>query len=246
MIALVAAAVGRPQSYTVRWHAETALVSVEVEGLTRDALEALTKARFATHEWAALFGIFAEYPSEPGQPPRPAAPLAGAWKVAGTRLRFEPRLPLQRGLTYRAEFWPMRLPGTLGSPLLLADPRDLPLMLRPVYSFFELPPERAASDPAKWTLELPAAGTRDALTVFFEDTLDRAAAGRLGVFSKSTEAGPGARRAGAAELAEDGRVWRFTPEQAWPRGEFRLVLAPEPVPAGAAAPAPLVRAFAVP
>lgn len=135
--------------YAIRWHPDPTMPAVEVEGIPRDALQALMKVDAATYPWTQLFVVFAEQPQEPGAPLQGMPPIAGAWKVANGKLRFEPRFPFARGVAYRADFWPSRLPGPLGAAVPMLDmlggegrPQG------PVISFFELPRDKTAPSTA--------------------------------------------------------------------------------------------------
>lgn len=73
--------------------------------------------------------------------------------------------------------------------------------------------DRAAIDPARWRIEPPRAGTRQALTVDFGEPLDRALALRL----IEVEGHEGSVRL----LAGDAR-WEFVPSAPWAAGAYRL------------------------
>lgn len=143
--------------YTIRWHPGPTLPAVEVEGIPRDALQALAKVDAVTYPWTQLFVVFAEQPQEPGAPLQGMPPIAGTWKVANGKLRFEPRSPFARGVAYRADFWPSRLPGPLGAAVPMLDmlggegrPQG------PVISFFELPKDKTA--PSTTVLQIYPSG----------------------------------------------------------------------------------------
>lgn len=142
ILLFLAGGIARAQ-YTIRWLTDPASTAVEVEGIPRDAIEALQEADASTVVWSQLLAVYAEQPVDPGSPMPGMPPLAGAWKLTKGRLRFEPRFPLMRGVAYRAEFWPSRLPGPLGSPALLLGPIG-GMQTGPVISFFELPRDKAA------------------------------------------------------------------------------------------------------
>lgn len=121
--------------------------AVEVEGIPRDAMQALEAADPATIPWGHVFAVYAEQPIELGAPLPAMPPIAGTWKVARGRLRFELKFPFARGVAYRADFWPSRLPGPLGSPSqLLGSFGGGPPQpgQGPVISFFELPRDKTA------------------------------------------------------------------------------------------------------
>lgn len=136
---------GRAQ-YTIRWINEPTTVAVEVEGITRDVLDTLEETDRTAVPWPHILAVYAEQPVDPGSPLPAMPPVSGKWSVAGTKLRFEPRFPFSRGVAYRAEFWPARLPGPLGAPSQLLGPLGLGggAAPGPVISFFELPRDKAA------------------------------------------------------------------------------------------------------
>jgi hypothetical protein len=128
--------------YTIRWINDATAPAVEVEGITRDSLAALQQGE--SPAWSHLLAVYAEQPIVPGAPLPAMPPMAGTWKVTGTRLRFEPRFPFARGVAYRAEFWPSRLPGPWGAPSQLLMPLTTGQQQGPVISFFELPLDKTA------------------------------------------------------------------------------------------------------
>lgn len=140
VVLLGAGLTGRAQ-YTIRWLNDPGAPAVEVGGIPRDALEALAAAAPEASTWHPLFPVYAEQPPLPGAPPFRPPPMAGTWKVTAGKLRFEPRFPFVPGVTYRAEFWPDRLPRPLGGDaiLRLPDPSAPAPASDPVVAFFELP-----------------------------------------------------------------------------------------------------------
>ncbi|MES2695137.1 MAG: hypothetical protein V4773_16810 [Verrucomicrobiota bacterium] len=128
--------------YTIRWVSDPAQTAVEVEGIPRDVREALEGSDPHAVVWMQLLAVYAEQPVMPGAPMPPMPPMAGSWKMAKGKLRFEPRFPFTRGVAYRAEFWPSRLPGPLGSPSQLLGVLTGEAPQGPVISFFELPRDK--------------------------------------------------------------------------------------------------------
>jgi hypothetical protein len=134
--------------YTIRWVSDPATTAVEVDGIPRDAIEALQAAEPGSVPWVQLLAVYAEQPMVPGAPMPPMPAMAGTWKIVRGKLRFEPRFPFARGVAYRAEFWPMRLPGPLGAPAQLLGPivtGGYGTPQGPVISFYELPREKGAA-----------------------------------------------------------------------------------------------------
>lgn len=147
-LTLLGVAASLRAQYTLRWVSDPASTAVEVEGIPRDALEALEAAEPGAVVWPQLLAVYAEQPMVPGAPMPAMPPVAGTWKVVRGKLRFEPRFPFARGVAYRAEFWPTRLPGPLGAPAQLLGPvvtGAFGTPQGPVISFFELPREQGVS-----------------------------------------------------------------------------------------------------
>lgn len=85
------------------------------------------------------------------------------------------------------------------------------------------PADRSPPDPARWKITAPAAGSRDALVVEFDEPMDHALALRLiGVAAK---AAVGAMLDGDVSLENDDRRWRFVPVKPWTRGAHWLTVA---------------------
>lgn len=145
--------------YTIRWVSDPTSTAVEVEGVPRDAFSALEAAEPGSVPWIQLLAVYAEQPVDPGSPLPAMPPVAGTWKLKNGKIRFEPRYPFTRGVAYRAEFWPSRLPGPLGAPAQLLGPilnRQQPGG-GPVISFYELPREK--NTPTTSVLQIyPSAG----------------------------------------------------------------------------------------
>lgn len=142
--------------YTIRWINDPTTPAVEVEGITRDTLAELSAGEPPPAGWSYVLAVYAEQPTLPGSPLPAMPPMAGTWKVVGAKLRFEPRFPFSRGVAYRAEFWPSRLPGPLGAPSQLLGAIMDGTPQGPVISFFELPRDKAA--PATSVLQIYPSG----------------------------------------------------------------------------------------
>ncbi len=89
----------------------------EVSGLDAANLRALASARWEPGRWAELFAVYVDDGAS-GRGDRP--PVLGSYRVAGDRLRFEPRFPLSPGVRYRAVFEPSRLPHAAGPVAVVA------------------------------------------------------------------------------------------------------------------------------
>ncbi|MBL9189345.1 MAG: hypothetical protein JNK23_17815 [Opitutaceae bacterium] len=103
----------------LRWLATAVPPTVEAVGVPPETLRALDAS---SADDAARGRVLAVYAEQSGSEATPT--MAGTWRIADGRLRFEPRFPPVRGVRYRAE---LRLPGAA-----------------PVISFFTLPSDTAA------------------------------------------------------------------------------------------------------
>jgi len=84
--------------------------------------------------------------------------------------------------------------------------------------------DRTPPDPSRWHLATPPAGTREPLTVTFDEPLDHALALRLVGVSAGAEGK--IRLAGVPALASQERTWRFVPAQPWGAGPHVLTVTP--------------------
>lgn len=84
--------------------------------------------------------------------------------------------------------------------------------------------DRTPPDPRRWKIVPPAAGTRDPLTVTFDEPLDHALALRL--IGVKAEARGETRLAGEPTLTGQERTWRFVPSRPWSTGPHALTVAP--------------------
>jgi len=84
------------------------------------------------------------------------------------------------------------------------------------------PDERDHVDPDRWTLTVPAAGTREPLEVHFDRPLDHGLLGRcLSVVDASGRLIPGVGRVGPEE-----RAWSLRPAEPWTPAAHRLTVDP--------------------
>jgi hypothetical protein len=84
--------------------------AVAVTGLSPADLRALARLDQAPERWHQLFAVYVEHGGDPAQQPA----MLGSYRVEKDALRFQPRFPLQRGVSYRAVLHPERLPGRAG------------------------------------------------------------------------------------------------------------------------------------
>ena len=82
------------------------------------------------------------------------------------------------------------------------------------------PADRTPPDPARWTVQAPPAGTRDPLTVRFDEPMDHALASRLLAVADAD----GAALDGEVTLADHEHRWVFVPARAWRNGPHALIV----------------------
>jgi len=101
----------------------------EVVGLSPAMLAQLSKAKWDTEQWHALFAVRVASNSAEGTD-QPA--VLGAYRIDAGVLCFEPRFPVEPGIRYRAVFEPSRLPGakanqpSISAEFLLPRPVTIP------------------------------------------------------------------------------------------------------------------------
>lgn len=81
--------------------------------------------------------------------------------------------------------------------------------------------DHASPDPQRWQFTAPKAGTREPLTILFDEPLDPA----MLVSALKVKHGGGV-VAGAVAVAPDARSWSFTPALAWSQGSHALEIDP--------------------
>ncbi|MBL9211506.1 MAG: hypothetical protein JNL92_13635 [Opitutaceae bacterium] len=104
------------------------------------------------------------------------------------------------------------------------DAAGRPLQAAFTKSFRVAEADRTPPDPSRWLLTPPPAGTREPLTVTFDEPLDHALA--LRVIAVSAGADGKIRLAGVPALTSQERTWRFVPAQPWNAGPHVLTVAP--------------------
>src|SRR5579871_4673720 len=85
--------------------------AIEVAGLQPEELKALAQLQQTPEQWQALFAVYVERSGDRKKHPA----MLGSYRVTKDALRFEPRFPLVRGVSYRVVFHPANLPGRAGS-----------------------------------------------------------------------------------------------------------------------------------
>src|SRR6185295_11656461 len=96
------------------------------------------------------------------------------------------------------------------------DAAGRPLRMAFEKKFRVVAADRTPPDPARWVVTPPAAGTRDALVVAFDEPMDQALALRL-IRVDGVE--------GEAALGENEQRWTFVPAQPWRRGSHGITVA---------------------
>lgn len=124
----------------------------------------------------------------------------------GLRANLESGAPLIEGRSYRLEVDPG-----------WRDARGVPMSGGHVKAFRAGPDDRTSPDVEAWTLQAPAAGTRQPLIVRFAEPLDRALL--ASAVQVVTEAGV---VEGEIDVRESEREWRFTPHDVWTSGRYGL------------------------
>jgi len=84
--------------------------AVAVTGLSPADLRALARLEQSLERWQQLFAVYVEHGGDRAQQPA----MLGSYRVEKDALRFQPRFPLQHGVSYRAVFHPEHLPGRAG------------------------------------------------------------------------------------------------------------------------------------
>lgn len=106
-----AVAVASQQGLTIRWikhSTDPNKLTVEVEGLNSETLEALRNAGLDQTQWAQLFAVFVDPTGRGGGDALPA--IQGRYVILPNRLQFDPQFPVQPGMTYRVEIQTEKLP----------------------------------------------------------------------------------------------------------------------------------------
>jgi len=94
----------------VRWimrNGDPSYPAVEVAGVDTASLKALKDRDVNVDGWTSFLAVRVVYAPASRQEELP--PLWGSYRIDSDIIRFEPRFPLQPGMTYRAEFDPARL-----------------------------------------------------------------------------------------------------------------------------------------
>jgi hypothetical protein len=123
-----------PAAQAVRWvpdASDTNKMVVEVSGLGEKAVAELHQLKWENPQWQRLLSVYAEQGdviADLGLPP-----MLGDYGFGPDTLRFQPRFPLEPGVTYRAVFQSANLPGKApsGAKLIAAVFRAPPRASKP-------------------------------------------------------------------------------------------------------------------
>jgi len=96
-------------AYSLRWNTNSNQTVVEVAGIPKQKLQQFSIANWQPGDWQKLLSVYAGQGDFIADMTAPA--MLGSYSVEGDLIRFEPKFPLERGVTYRAVFHPARLPG---------------------------------------------------------------------------------------------------------------------------------------
>jgi hypothetical protein len=144
------------------------------------------------------------------------------WTADGKRLTvlLDPGR-VKQGLKPREESGPVLVPGvkyTLTIDENWPDAEGNPLAKPFKRTFETTKADVVQPNPADWKITPPKAGTREPLSVEFDEPLDHGMLQRVlsVVDEKSTEI------AGRIEVDQEETRWRFTPENPWKQGDYSL------------------------
>ena len=125
---------------------------------------------------------------------------------------------IKRGLTSNEAIGP---PITEGKRYRLVidgdwpDARGVPMLNGFTKVFRGGPPDRTPPDPKLWRVTAPKAGTREPVTIDFPDAMNYALLQRM-IHVGNVK--------GDISLARNETEWRFTPQDPWKAGDYKLVI----------------------
>ena len=146
------------------------------------------------------------------------------WNPQMTRftLFFEPGR-VKEGLVPRAEMGPALVKGktyTLVIDGTWRDGENRPLVEGAKKVFRVVAADHAQPDPARWQISSPVAGTKEPLSIEFDESLDHAELGRV----LSVRDASGKELPGEISIDEHEQHWTFTPLLAWQKGRHAVVV----------------------
>lgn len=146
------------------------------------------------------------------------------WDYSGTRftLFFDPGR-IKRGLKPRELFGPALKEGQSYTLVISNKWRDArgQTLQSPLHKKFRVTaPDDKQPHPGRWKLKTPSAGTREPLTVVFDEPLDHAMLERV----LHIQTGPGGNVDGEIAIGPGETQWSFAPRQAWQPGIYELLI----------------------
>lgn len=133
---------------------------------------------------------------------------------------------IKRGLASLAEAGPALEEGrryTLVIDRQWLDGRGAPLAEEFRKPFRVVGADRDPPNPAKWRVTPPRAGTADALIVAFPEPIDYALLQHEIEVAGPASSNPGG-MPGSVNVQRGETEWRFTPQQPWVQGEYKIVI----------------------
>ncbi|HKQ73303.1 MAG TPA: Ig-like domain-containing protein [Blastocatellia bacterium] len=146
------------------------------------------------------------------------------WDTTMTRLTLiiDPGR-IKRGVLPLEEIGPALEAGKSYKLVIGSEWRDgtgIPLKESFQKAFKVAPPDREPPDPARWKIQAPQAGAREALTIIFPEPMEHALANRLIRVAGDS----GEYVEGKVSLENQERRWTFTPDNVWRRGRYQIII----------------------
>jgi hypothetical protein len=154
------------------------------------------------------------------------------WSPDGTRLTLllEPGR-VKHDLVPREELGPILIAGRTYSLAVDAnwpDAQGQPLVAGARKRFQAVKADSRQLEPSSWTIETPAAGTRDPLSIRFPQPLDRGMLERvlrvLPADAAQISSPPSTELAGTLRITDEEKHWAFEPRDPWSAGRYVLAV----------------------
>ena len=116
---LFRAGVAEASDLSLRWTTNSNQIVVEVVGLGEQALRPLRATDWQAEDWQKVLSVYAGQGDLIADMNVPA--MLGSYGIENSLIRFRPKFPLERGVTYRAVFRPSKLPGGADADNRAAD-----------------------------------------------------------------------------------------------------------------------------
>ncbi len=97
--------------HSLRWTTNSNQIVVEVIGLGEQALRPLRATDWQAEDWQKVLSVYAGQGDLIADLNVPA--MLGSYQVENDLIRFQPKFPIERGVTYRAVFRPAGSPGVV-------------------------------------------------------------------------------------------------------------------------------------